>query len=224
MEWYGRVGAVIAAAAAFAFWFLVNAVPGHFVTPGARMGFDFVASGLQLLVAYWFGLQYDKMRFWASRDPDTGVWNRRSITKRLADILARASGTDEKVALYIIDVDGLKAINDNEGHLAGDVAIRTLACALVRLAGKRDGVGRLGGDEFLLIQRASAPDLAQKTTDALYRLLGASRVKLRASVGYALYPNDAATSKQLLKIADNRMYEEKRRHQTQRPFDYGHPV
>src|SRR5207248_8003467 len=87
----------------------------------------------------------------AMTDPLTGVLNRRGFTEAAERELARARRYDRPVALAFVDVRGLKAVNDSEGHLAGDVLLREAAGMLQDSARADDVVGRIGGDELALL-------------------------------------------------------------------------
>jgi diguanylate cyclase (GGDEF)-like protein len=84
-------------------------------------------------------------------DALTGLGNRRQFDRRLRDELARAARYRTPLALLIIDVDGLKAINDRGGHQAGDLALGSVAGAIAKTARRTDAAARLGGDEFALL-------------------------------------------------------------------------
>jgi diguanylate cyclase (GGDEF)-like protein len=92
----------------------------------------------------------------ALRDPLTGAPNRRAFEQQLAEELETAENRGEIVALVALDVDGLKAVNDDWGHEAGDVCLRHLTAALVRHLHGHGWVARWGGDEFIAVIREGA--------------------------------------------------------------------
>jgi diguanylate cyclase (GGDEF)-like protein len=148
----------------------------------------------------------------ANRDPLTGVLNRRAILAELEQILAMPSIAEEVGAVGVADVDLLKEINDSFGHSSGDEALRRMAAAL-SLEGAI--VGRVGGDEFVMIL-PGANEVRVEAYLALvdWRLQSSSHqdandLKLGFSAGFCFYPTEARNSRQLLKLADERMYERK---------------
>ncbi len=149
-------------------------------------------------------------------DPLTKVPARRLVQDRLETALRRAQRNETRFAVLFIDIDGFKPINDSYGHAVGDMVLAVLAQRLVRASRDSDTVGRFGGDEFvvvaetisdeqdvgLLIDRYEA--VIQKGIPTGDRVLSVS-----ASVGAACYPTDADSTDELLRIADERMYETK---------------
>jgi len=148
------------------------------------------------------------------RDQLTGVLNHGAIVEYLAEQMTRADLNH--VAVAMIDVDGMKAVNDTYGHLSGDAVLRTVARALVD-----DGavVGRYGGDEFLVVLAGAdrglanayagraASDIAEnKVTDEET----SATIRVPASIGIAVFPGEAATLVDLIKAADSAMYAAKR--------------
>jgi diguanylate cyclase (GGDEF)-like protein/PAS domain S-box-containing protein len=150
----------------------------------------------------------------ARRDPLTGVLNHGAITAYLAEQLGRADL--EHVAVAMIDVDGMKAVNDTYGHLSGDAVLQTVARAL---ASDDAVVGRYGGDEFLVVLAGADRDCAEaylrraacdireaKVTDEET----SATIRLPASIGMAVFPDEAATLVELIRAADSAMYAAKR--------------
>src|SRR5579864_7672032 len=103
------------------------------------------------------GLQNDlirareELRFHATHDVLTGVWNRKGIMELLDKELARAHRTGESLGLMMIDLDHFKTVNDTYGHAAGDAVLKEVAHRLVHSVRAYDLVGRYGGEEFLVI-------------------------------------------------------------------------
>ena len=122
----------------------------------------------------------------------------------------------QPVALFFVDLDGFKALNDAQGHAAGDAMLVQLARALQAAVRAEDAVGRFGGDEFLVL--ATVRDAAGAHALALHLLRAvqdcaagcASTQQVSASIGYALAPYDASQPLRLLQLADNAMYAAKR--------------
>ena len=148
----------------------------------------------------------------ADRDPLTGVFSRRAIYHELDRLMALPLLDEEWGAVGIVDVDGLKVINDTQGHAAGDETLRRVAAAL-SLEGAI--VGRIGGDEFMMIL-PGARELQVEAYTALvdWRLQPGTGSEgkdhpVRFSAGFSFYPSESRSPRQLLKNADQRMYEEK---------------
>jgi diguanylate cyclase (GGDEF)-like protein len=147
----------------------------------------------------------------AASDPLTGLYNRRAFEARLEERLRDREG--EAFTVVMIDVDGLKRVNDAGGHGAGDAVLRRVAAVLREHVRSQDLVCRWGGDEFLLLlpgtDRVGATSLARRISVSLQTPLeGIGPIAI--SAGLASYPGDAATDDELLAVADRGMYAEKR--------------
>jgi diguanylate cyclase (GGDEF)-like protein len=142
----------------------------------------------------------------ARLDPLTGLANRRALTEALAQSVGGRRITD-RGALLVLDVDDFKTVNTDHGHPGGDAALIAVATALRATAREIDLPARLGGDEFALIvrdaDRAGMAALADRVLDAVRRAdTGLPGVRLQASVGWALCPEDASSAEELLAAAD----------------------
>jgi two-component system cell cycle response regulator len=154
----------------------------------------------------------------ASRDPLTGVWNRRRITEILDAEIGRAERERWSLTALMIDADGLKQVNDRYGHAAGDVLLRELVARISTQVRPYDALGRLGGDEFLLIRsgRRDMPiaALVERITNAVQRApvpIADAQISARVSIGWAVRgPDDMHDSSALLAAADAMLYEVKR--------------
>lgn len=126
----------------------------------------------------------------AHHDALTGLPNRLRFENRLAELQTQAQGTGETLAVFAIDVDDFKAINDRLGHAGGDAALRRTAQLLAGCAGSDDLVARLGGDEFAIVQRAPGQPLAaEMLVDRILNACAATAVDqtaIRLSIGVAL--------------------------------------
>lgn len=152
----------------------------------------------------------------AMHDDLTGLPNRTLLLDRLTKALHSAERHRRQVGLLFIDLDGFKQINDELGHEAGNELLCELARRLRLSVRAEDTVARYGGDEFVLLapslQGSEAPQrIMQKVRDALARPfdIGGRRLTVGASVGVALYPDDAEDADSLLKRADALMYSAK---------------
>jgi diguanylate cyclase (GGDEF)-like protein len=117
---------------------------------------------------------YSEMQEMAARDKLTGLYNRRLFEEQFEAAVARSLRNGEDLTLLVVDLDGLKRINDLGGHPAGDEALRTLAEALRTSTRGGDFACRLGGDEFAVILPGSTPDdavkVAERAQDTLIRI------------------------------------------------------
>ncbi|MEM6511745.1 MAG: diguanylate cyclase [Pseudomonadota bacterium] len=151
-------------------------------------------------------------------DPLTKVPARRLVEDRLKTALSRAQRAQSRFAVLFIDIDQFKPINDHYGHAIGDMVLAVLAQRLVKTSRESDTVGRVGGDEFVVIAETIQDDndiatLIKRYEAALNRGIPAGERDLRvgASIGAACYPSDADNPDELLRIADERMYRNKAR-------------
>ncbi|NNN22735.1 MAG: diguanylate cyclase [Acidimicrobiales bacterium] len=153
----------------------------------------------------------------AMRDPLTGVANRLKFDDELADAVSESEVNGTTLAVFMVDLDGFKAINDSYGHQVGDEVLRHVARRLRQATRPKDTVARIGGDEFVVICALDTPHIEVKT---LYGRLESSLkdsiateegvVHIRASLGYALRePHSKVTALDLLRGADNQMYKQK---------------
>lgn len=148
----------------------------------------------------------------ATTDALTGLVNRFQFHNKLRDAVLNIS-TSTKTALFLVDMDGFKEINDTMGHLVGDEALVEIANRLQQEFGEVSDVARLGGDEFCIIypnirDTDHAHEIAQKIGELLhYRYeLEEANFQLGASVGFAICPTDTQSDQELLSFADTAMY------------------
>jgi diguanylate cyclase (GGDEF)-like protein len=148
----------------------------------------------------------------ARRDPLTGVLNHGSIVDQLHTYVANNHAS---LALVMIDLDDLKATNDTYGHQVGDAVLKVLAQALQRRGAI---VGRYGGDEFLAIVPGATRAKAERYRDEILEALAKTdlrdpvadtTVPVSASIGLAIYPEEAETVEDLIKLSDSAMYAKK---------------
>jgi diguanylate cyclase (GGDEF)-like protein len=151
----------------------------------------------------------------ALTDPLTGVLNRRGFMNAAEREIARARRYQRPVALAYVDVRGLKAVNDSEGHFAGDELLREAASLLTESARAEDAVGRMGGDELALLLGEQSGDDAAIVAARIRAQVPARRAALRLrgrwdlTIGTAAYPSDGETVEQLLAAADRHLYEQR---------------
>lgn len=153
----------------------------------------------------------------ASHDTLTGLPNAWYASIYLHRALGKAPGkTPQHVAVFFVDLDGFKQINDTYGHHAGDSVLRQTAKRLKTAASAADLTARLHGDEFLVVCRVAnaihAAHLAQRIRRALARPIqvGSQTLGVTASVGIAVSTPNSADADRLLRFADHRMYTDKK--------------
>jgi len=158
----------------------------------------------------------------ANHDELTGLLNRKLLAKRSSEALASAGAAGTRAGFLLIDLDrstGLKQVNDTLGHAVGDRLLQIVAHRLVHSVRPGDVVARLGGDEFAVLlpavkEAAAAREVASRLRAALAEpvRLEAMTFQVEASVGIAIYPDDASGFEQLMQRADVAMYLAKERH------------
>jgi diguanylate cyclase (GGDEF)-like protein/PAS domain S-box-containing protein len=161
--------------------------------------------------------QEKQIRHMATHDPLTGLPNRALMLDRLSHSLAIARREQQRLGLIFIDLNGFKPINDTYGHLAGDQLLQAVAQRLLGCLRESDSLGRIGGDEFvLLIPNAEhlehMQELAERLQNALrapFKDIGEVVVRISASFGIARWPDHAADADQLMHAADQAMYRAK---------------
>jgi diguanylate cyclase (GGDEF)-like protein len=169
-----------------------------------------------LVLAAVFAAQRDLQGTWrelAVTDPLTGLANHRQLIQSLEGEIRRSRRTAQPLAVVLLDLDGLKQINDRHGHLAGSLAIRRVAEALLGSCRATDTAARFGGDEFALVLpetgEAAAWHVARGVQDRL--ATDAEKPNLSISIGVAVYPGHGETVEALLNAADIALYETKER-------------
>jgi diguanylate cyclase (GGDEF)-like protein/PAS domain S-box-containing protein len=153
----------------------------------------------------------------ANHDALTQLPNRSLLYDLLAKAIAFASRHDKPLAVGFLDVDGLKAVNDSWGHSVGDRVLSGIAARIAAALRQSDSVGRVGGDEFVIVlseiaHAADAALVAHKLLQAIAapHRVGGRDVTVTASLGLALYPDDGLTAADLVDCADAAMYAAKR--------------
>ena len=156
-------------------------------------------------------LEYNK--YLALHDELTGLPNRRLFQDRLDGAIERARRTGAHVALLLIDLDNFKLVNDTAGHHAGDELLKHVGNLFTGRVRRSDTVARTGGDEFsVILEEPMTRADAARVGKTLAKLLdepvtfGDKELRVGASVGIAVFPDDAADSEALRISADLRMY------------------
>ena len=158
----------------------------------------------------------EELQYRATHDALTGLPNRMMLGERLQYVIDAYERNGKRFAVYFMDLDGFKAINDALGHRVGDALLKELARRLRQRVRKQDLVARFGGDEFVIVvedvaDAAMAASLAGKIFDCFIEEfdLQDSGMSVSPSVGIALYPENGDSIETLLKNADAAMYEAK---------------
>lgn len=153
----------------------------------------------------------------AYKDPLTGLSNKRYVDSLFGKALQLANRPHQHLALYYIDLDKFKPVNDEAGHKAGDLVLKTVAERLTSAIRSTDICARLGGDEFIVVatqleNTEQANLIAEKLLSCLSEAYQVNNktYHIGASIGISLYPEHGKTFPELLEKADEAMYAMKR--------------
>jgi diguanylate cyclase (GGDEF)-like protein len=153
----------------------------------------------------------------ATRDPLTGLGNRRLLANRIAAALANARRNKSIVALVYIDLDEFKQINDTLGHSVGDALLKSVGRRLESVVREEDTVARVGGDEFMIAlwqvaNLSDAGNVATKLVEIVSQpyVVEEHNVSVTISAGVSMYPGNGEDADSLMKDADTALYEAKR--------------
>lgn len=162
--------------------------------------------------------ELDELTRSSQHDVLTGIPNRALMLDRLEHAIAIANRNHSRIAVLFVDIDNFKHINDTLGHAVGDDVVRLVARRLESVVRQSDTVSRHGGDEFLVLvseimQVSAAAVIAEKMLRALAEphQAGEHELRLSASIGIAIYPDDGESASALIHRADTAMYFSKRR-------------
>lgn len=156
------------------------------------------------------------------KDHLTAVYNRRFLDERLPSEIVRAKLAGQPLTVLFADIDNLKWINDTYGHATGDRILREAAVAMQKsIRSGKDWIARYGGDEFLICLANSGEDLAGHVAERIRTGMAEIQVtdddpKIRARVSFGIQTvrNELVTAEELVRMADRKMYEAKRRRKT----------
>jgi len=161
----------------------------------------------------------EMLRFHATHDALTDVWNRKGIADLLTQQLARAQRTGEPLGLLMIDLDHFKTVNDTYGHAAGDAVLEEIAFRLVRSVRSYDLVGRYGGEEFLIVLSNASLEETCRRAQRLLTIVEETpvqcqshEVRVTISIGATEVPPDEdVVQSRVLQLADLALYQAKER-------------
>ncbi len=160
----------------------------------------------------------DELAYQAFHDALTGLPNRRQFGQRFNEAIEQARQSQETLALFFLDLDGFKIINDTLGHAVGDAVLKAVAERFRKCVGRRDVVARTGGDEFnILLVEAGTGNLADRVAQGLLDSLrqpievGERILTLSASIGISVFPADGEDFRELAHCSDAAMYFAKKR-------------
>lgn len=158
--------------------------------------------------------QIEKLQYIAEKDALTGIYNRAETEKQIKEYFEQ--NLDAMGALFMIDTDNFKQINDTEGHMIGDIVLTEMASGMKKIMRDSDVVGRIGGDEFAIFMKniSSTKDAEKKAEELLYMFRhlfqkDKSSVKVTCSIGISIYPKDGNTFKEMYTRADKALYQAK---------------
>ena len=160
-------------------------------------------------------LRAQQIEYQAFHDPLTGLPNRLRFREHLDAAVERVTQDERALAVFFLDLDGFKRINDSLGHSAGDQMLQTVAQRLRRTLRREDAICRFGGDEFLVVSDLARDADAEVVGAKILRALsepfrvGGDELFVTASIGGALYPDHGSDAETLLKNADAAMYQAK---------------
>ena len=156
-----------------------------------------------------------KMKIMSSTDLLTGVFNRNAMNNRISEDVNGINLIKKPFGVFFIDVNGLKTINDTQGHLAGDNLLKDVAAALKELKGKNIEIYRVGGDEFLIITPGTDPSEFLKLEEELKKNCERPN-RAHFAVG-SCHSGDHDDIRKAMQIADARMYEVKEEYYSRHP-------
>jgi diguanylate cyclase (GGDEF)-like protein len=184
-----------------------------------------VAVGMILLL---LEEQIEHNKYLALHDELTGLPNRRLFHDRLANALERARRTGSQTALLLVDLNQFKQVNDTLGHHVGDQLLKRVGTIFSDRVRRSDTVARTGGDEFcIILDDPISRQGAERVGNSLIELLGEplelgnETLHIGASIGVAVFPEDAIDAEGLCVAADRRMYDSK--HKTSHPVVLSRP-
>ncbi|MFQ5008970.1 diguanylate cyclase [Clostridioides difficile] len=158
--------------------------------------------------------QIEKLQHISEKDALTGIYNRAETERQIKKYFEK--NLNVMGALFMIDTDNFKQINDTEGHMIGDIVLTEMASGMKKIMRDSDVVGRIGGDEFTIFMKniSTVKDAEKKAEELLYMFRHLfqkekSFLKVTCSIGIAIYPKDGTTFKEIYARADKALYQAK---------------
>lgn len=160
----------------------------------------------------------EQLRELATRDSLTGIWNRRSIMELLEREQLRSSRESTPLAVVMLDLDHFKSVNDTYGHIVGDAVLQEAARRLTTSVRPYDGVGRYGGEEFLVVLPGCDENTIRNRAESMRLSIeseamvsGPHRFKVTASFGVTVFwPGQAHSASHMIRLADEALYAAKK--------------
>ncbi|MCX4186545.1 sensor domain-containing diguanylate cyclase [Methylophaga sp. OBS4] len=159
----------------------------------------------------------EDMLYKALHDPLTGLFNRAAFEEQLSNAIARVKRLPgDEIALYLIDLDGFKHVNDTYGHMAGDQLLKQLSARFKKIKRENEFVCRYGGDEFAWLAEESGAmkvePLAERIMASINQPIKLEKATVRVSccVGISIFPRQAIDASTLMSQADAAMYSVKK--------------
>lgn len=188
--------------------------PNIFTTEDLRLLDIFASLGAVVLRNI---LLYQKMGELAIRDGLTGLYLNRYFQERLNEEIQRAALSKTTFSIVLIDIDFFKKYNDEHGHAAGDLVLKSIAGILEKNVGPQDTAARYGGEEFVLLLPGQPMNKAFDFAEKIRKQIEKSKLVLRrmegkvtASMGVASFPEGGRTKEEMIWTADRRLYEAKK--------------
>lgn len=155
----------------------------------------------------------DQIHYLAHHDHLTGLANRTLLHERLRQAILRAQSHGSKVAVFLVDIDYFKQINDSLGHADGDILLATLGQRLLSSVRESDTVARMGGDEFVIVMpefrtiedvELCAQQIMRNASQPME--ISGQEISLTLSLGISIFPDGGSSDEELLRNADTAMY------------------
>jgi diguanylate cyclase (GGDEF)-like protein len=178
----------------------------------------FSVIGYQMAATLKHFQRFSSIKTMATYDTLTNLYNRRYFEERLGGETQKSFYGGTPLSLVMVDIDHFKKVNDTFGHTEGDKVLREIAALLKTSVRKKDTVARYGGEEFILILPEAGLEESSMIAERIRRLventsfqIGQAQINLTVSLGISNFPSHRATSKEeLVKMADQALYEAKR--------------
>jgi two-component system, cell cycle response regulator len=159
---------------------------------------------------------HEQLRFQATHDALTGLWNRGEILEMLRRELERGARSKTTTGILMLDIDHFKAINDTYGHLTGDAVLREVTQRITKAVRSYDSVGRYGGEEFVIVLPGCSREQVDQGAERVRAAVddgpvrvGESQIAVTVSIGAAVTTHGAISEKEILAAADVALYRAK---------------